>query len=230
MKNKFKYVYFILPAFIWSAFFYFKFFLPATHDYLLQENGPIEWAQVLVLLLGVNQIISSYLTKKSSFIMSSIAALFLAVCALEELDWMQKIYFYPTPAYLITINDQHAVNFHNIRFFHHLSRIVMVSIALWTVIAPYIQKRLNWTSKAPLTPSIFDLLYSVSIISYFFYCYFLVDSKKDCMVKATSAYRPCLVTWNQQEICELFVYVILWVSAARFSKRKENLPASDTTA
>jgi hypothetical protein len=122
---------------------------------------------------------------------------------------MQKVYYYQTPEILSAINAQKAVNVHNIRFFHYLSRIVMVGISLWAMIAPYAPILEQRLSALPLKSSRLDLFYGSATVLYFYYCYFVVEAYRDCMRQASSEFKPCLVTWNQQEVCELFVYVIL---------------------
>ena len=205
-----------LPLFLLMFFFYARHFKPRLHDVLLLENGPIEWLQVMFLLLACCVSVYSGLKQFTSRVMSGAFGLFFFICLLEELDWFQQLIEFQTPTAISRYNTQDALNIHNLQGVGRFSRIVILGISLWGVLVPVFRVLRLDALRLPLTPSRADVLYFVPIIAYFSYC-IVVDASASCQPRATSSYAPGWVTWNQQELMELFLYFVLSLQCVRFT-------------
>lgn len=203
------------PLYLLIFFFYAQHFKPRLHDVLLLENGPIEWLQVMFLLLACCVSVYAGIKQFTSRLMAAAFGLFFIICFLEELDWFQQLVEFQTPTVILRLNTQDALNVHNLQGVGRLSRIVILGISLWGVLVPFFRVLRLDALRLPLEPSRADVLYFIPIVAYFSYC-ILVDASANCQPRATSPYAPGWVTWNQQELMELFLYFVLFLQCVRF--------------
>jgi len=155
--------------------------------------------------------------KLTSVMAGTSLAAFMFLCALEELDWLQQVLNFRTPDFLSKINKQNAVNLHNVSWMHQLSRLVMVVIAIWGLIAPYLARLRYENLRFPLVASKRDQWYLVFVIA-FFALRFSIGSSAS-MVRASDPFIPGFVTWDQQEVVELFLYTVFLRQSLRFQSR-----------
>tara|TARA_B110000208_G_C11617045_1_gene375775 strand:+ start:66 stop:788 length:723 start_codon:yes stop_codon:yes gene_type:complete len=109
-----------------------------------REDNLAEYLSALFLLLSsflfLKSLISLILQKKNSnkwiMILLSFTAIILFLAAGEEISWGQRIFDIPTPEYLLKINDQNELNFHNInkRFFDRiLDRLTIIFVIVGSI-------------------------------------------------------------------------------------------------
>ena len=131
----------------------------STYDFLSREDKLAEYLSSFFLLL------SSFLFLKSLFflifkkrdynkwliLLLSFSSIILFLAAGEEISWGQRIFNIPTPEYLLKINDQNELNFHNInkKFFDRiLDRLTIIFVIIGTIF--YLMKRNKiWGVKTP---------------------------------------------------------------------------------
>ena len=94
---------------------------PGRYNWLIREDGPVEWLTVLVyvvaaLLAGITAI---RLWRDERFF--SVAYLLFAggllLIAGEEASWGQRVFDFETPAALLDVNQKQEFNLHNTRHF-----------------------------------------------------------------------------------------------------------------
>ena len=131
----------------------------STYDFLSREDKLAEYLSSFFLLL------SSFLFLKSLFflifkkrdynkwliLLLSFSSIILFLAAGEEISWGQRIFNIPTPEYLLKINDQNELNFHNInkKFFDRiLDRLTIIFVIIGTIF--FLMKRNKiWGVKSP---------------------------------------------------------------------------------
>lgn len=107
---------------------------------LTSEDGPVEWAQVVVVVLVAATSAGLGLTcwrhgLRLLAIGYALASLMSMFVALEEISWGQRIINLVTPAALEAINRQGETNVHNIPVVQRLFGIAELAVAVYAVIA-----------------------------------------------------------------------------------------------
>ena len=133
------------------------------------EDGPVEWAQVGVLLIasGTFAIIARKVWKKGIRPAATLAAMgaFAALAiAGEEISWGQRLLGLETPADLEAINEQGETTIHNIGAFATASNLVQFGAAGYGAVLPILA--LLPTVPARIRRS--HLLPPIALTSFFF--------------------------------------------------------------
>lgn len=105
---------------IFSYYFYseFKFDKSGYNSLFWEENGIVEFAQVIILLLSII-ILFRYIKfhlKNLSRILQTILIIYLIGLIyyfLEEISYGQHLFFWSTPEFFFELNSQNETNFHN---------------------------------------------------------------------------------------------------------------------
>jgi hypothetical protein len=144
MNNKIsKIAFFFIVSFILLLSF-LLIYKTSIYDLFSREDNLAEYLSALFLLLSsflfLKSLISLILQKKNSnkwiMILLSFTAIILFLAAGEEISWGQRIFDIPTPEYLLKINDQNELNFHNInkRFFDRiLDRLTIIFVIVGSI-------------------------------------------------------------------------------------------------
>jgi hypothetical protein len=109
---------------------------PRTAKWLLREDRPAEWLQVLFLLLTACLCLAVAWRVRSMEGRRSIRWIFLALgvltilIVLEELSWGQRIFDFKTPEAIAAVNAQKEVNLHNLKIFHRYKHWLLVLFAV----------------------------------------------------------------------------------------------------
>ncbi len=94
---------------------------PGRYNWLIREDGPVEWLTALVYVVAVlfAGIAATRLWRAERFY-SVVYTLFaggLFLIAGEEASWGQRVFDFETPAALLDVNQKQEFNFHNMRHF-----------------------------------------------------------------------------------------------------------------
>lgn len=92
---------------------------PRLADYLVREDGLIEWLSALFLFVAsLAMLWFAYRLYKKRNIVGAVVALLgcaaLFIVGMEEISWMQRVFEIETPTELAQINSQKELNIHNI--------------------------------------------------------------------------------------------------------------------
>jgi len=109
----------IMIAFI-TGLFYIRFkdqlFSPPTIDFIIREDGLVEWSQAILFLTC--SIVSIFICFKESKgprrNIHILFAIFFFVCFGEEISWGQRIFHFGTAEAIKKINVQGEMNLHNL--------------------------------------------------------------------------------------------------------------------
>lgn len=131
----------------------------STYDLLSHEDQLAEYLSALFLFISslffLKAVFYLFRNKKSSnpilFILFSVCSILFFLAAGEEISWGQRLFNIPTPDYLMAINDQNELNFHNInkKFFDRLlDRLTIIFVIIGTILL-WFKKDKIWGVKAP---------------------------------------------------------------------------------
>lgn len=105
------------------------------------EDGPLEWLQVLILLAtaALFGVAAIRLWRRPARLTAT--ALMIAVVGAiavvgEEISWGQRLFGFPTPAELEEINYQGEVNLHNVAALDNLVKFTHIGAGLYGTILP----------------------------------------------------------------------------------------------
>lgn len=125
-----------------------------VYKVLIAEDGPFEWAQV-VLFLTAAALATVLARGHASRGRRPVAAMFLlgvvalVVIAGEEISWGQRLLGIETPEVLVELNRQEELTLHNIHAVEDLFRLAVLTIGLFGAIAPFVLRRPRWRVRAP---------------------------------------------------------------------------------
>jgi hypothetical protein len=110
-------------------------------DWLTEEDGVVEWLQVVALAIAVG----AYLVltrrhwradRRLTAVLSILVALGIVVIIGEELSWGQRILGLATPPALDALNEQGETNLHNIRYVATTSRLMQFAMVGYGLLGP----------------------------------------------------------------------------------------------
>lgn len=105
------------------------------------EDGVIEWATVVVLLVASAAAFYSARDHRAKPIRIAVALVFFAFAG-EEISWGQRIFMFATPEPLAAINVQSEFTFHNIEGVHGNIRAAAILLLVAAfVVAPLLARR-----------------------------------------------------------------------------------------
>ena len=115
--------------------------LRPLYEFLIGEDGPIEWLQVaLVLVTAITLVGVSARLFRSGRRLAGLAAAAGVVTMLfiagEEISWGQRILGWSTPDDLAEINRQAETNIHNIGDLLKMFNVVLMLASLYALVAP----------------------------------------------------------------------------------------------
>ncbi len=135
-----KRIIYFFPVFIFFSFVALKFSAPDRYDFLIQEDGIIEWLQFVFFSLSSGLLFISFIKKIRENKFIALIYLIMAVGFLfisgEEISWGQRLLELDTPQYFEERNFQGEMNFHNLGNIHvllHFGYIIIgiVGASLW---------------------------------------------------------------------------------------------------
>jgi len=135
----------ILPVWILFISFLVKL-LPFDVFYpYAQEDGPIEYFQVIVLaviiyLLSTESFRCFSLSKKKKGLYFLILSSAFAFIFMEEISWGQRIFGWETNIFLKEANVQKETNLHNIGIFNQLQYVFYIGISLFGLLLSLFKK------------------------------------------------------------------------------------------
>jgi len=108
-----------------------------------REDGPIEWAQAIFLLLASAVFFYNFLAAKNKRNIFSyiplLLAIFLIFAFLEEVSYGQRVFGVNAPYYFQRHNVHREINIHNLMIFDSATEIGILSFyILWCLILPLI--------------------------------------------------------------------------------------------
>lgn len=104
--------------------------------FLVNEDGPMEWAQAVAWLAAavLAAIVSWRLARDRRRALAALWAILAVGCFLsagEEISWGQRIFGFETPERLEEANEQDEVTFHNLGAVHTMFRLTMLIAGLY---------------------------------------------------------------------------------------------------
>ena len=229
LKNDISKLAFALTMFVVLGLSFLLLFGTSTYDYLSKEDHVAEYLSSMFLF------ISSFFFFKTSYFLiskkknydkwliffSSFLCFLLFLGAGEEISWGQRIFDIQTPEYLLEINDQDELNFHNIdkKFFDRaLDRLTIAFVVIGSLLYVF-KKNTILKIKAPnlfiiciflITPfyrqniefNFFYILY-IPLIVLLFYS-IINENKFDIMLLITTLIMTFIVLYIHSEYGYLF--------------------------
>lgn len=125
---------YFLPIFLFLFFLALKYFKPDSYNFIIQEDGIVEWLQFASFGLTSGVFFIAFLKTINKNKLFSLIYLFLAVGFLfisgEEISWGQRLLELETPQYFEERNFQGELNFHNLGDIHVLLHFGYIIIGL----------------------------------------------------------------------------------------------------
>lgn len=147
-------VVFLLPALVIVPVVVGAVVSQDVYKTLIAEDGPVEWAQV-ALLLGAAVLAAVLARGHRHDGRSGVAAVVvlmavaLVVIAGEEISWGQRLLGLETPEVLLEMNRQEEITLHNLRGVEDLFRLAVLAIGLFGAIGSFVLRRPRWRARAP---------------------------------------------------------------------------------
>ena len=73
-----------------------------------------EWVSLAILFIVIGMSLWAYFKSSERKKVFLAIAVWTFLVAMEECDWTQQIFFFPTPEFFLTMNAKSAMNFHNL--------------------------------------------------------------------------------------------------------------------
>ncbi len=148
-----------VPAAVWAAALWLAARHEATWLSLTREDGPIEWIQVVAVVIAAALAARvaarlRWASERGWVLGYAGLAVLLAVVAAEELSWGQRLLGLPTPEWLAWRNVQHEITAHNLpgvaRALTRAADVLLVAVAGCAIVRRWPRRRAQAWPQAAL--------------------------------------------------------------------------------
>ena len=137
----------ILFVVVGSIIIYISLFDFELYEFIMQEDGLIEYGSSLFWLISaiivlVHTLILSFRKPNKYQLLVNVALIvFFIICAGEEISWGQRIFHFKTPEFLKAINVQNETTLHNIGSISLFSNAFFLLSLIFFLYVPFLIKK-----------------------------------------------------------------------------------------